>query len=102
MVLLLSNLELKSNYVGETEKILAFLGLDMTLEIESCLLEESIGHFRRKTRPTKEIDEIYKKFTSTQIQGLNKTYKKYLKKFQRKVIDLQIRQNLQKNMINII
>ena len=39
MVLLLSNLELKSNYVGETEKILAFLGLDMTLEIESCLLE---------------------------------------------------------------
>ena len=86
--------ELKSNYVGEMEKILAFLGFDMTPEIESCLLEESIGHFKRKTRP--ENDEIYKNFTISQLEGLNNTYNKYLKTFQSKVIDLQIRQRLQK------
>ena len=88
--------ELKSNFVGEMEKILPFLGLDMTPEIASCLLEESVGHFKRKSRPQKETDEIYKNFTTTQIEALNNTYKKYLKKFQNKVIDLQIRQSLQK------
>ena len=88
--------ELKSNFVREMEKILPFLGLDMTPEIASCLLEESVGHFKRKSRPQKETDEIYKNFTTTQIEALNNTYKKYLKKFQSKVIDLQIRQSLQK------
>ena len=68
----------------------------MTPEIASCLLEESVGHFKRKSRPQKETDEIYKNFTTTQIEALNNTYKKYLKKFQSKVIDLQIRQSLQK------
>ena len=40
--------ELKSNFVREMEKILPFLGLVMTPEIASCLLEESVGHFKRK------------------------------------------------------
>ena len=96
--------ELKSNFVGEMEKILTFLGFDMTPEIESCLLDKSIGQFKRKTRPQKEKDEILKNFTITQLEDINNIYKKYLKKFGSKVIDLQIRESLKKkyNKYNLI
>ena len=96
--------ELKSNFVGEMEKILTFLGFDMTPEIESCLLDKSIGQFKRKTRPQKEKDEILRNFTITQLEDINNIYKKYLKKFGSKVIDLQIRESLKKkyNKYNLI
>ena len=71
----------------------------MTPEIGSCLLEESIGQFKRKTRPQNEKDEILKNFTITQIEDINNIYNKYLKKFRSKVIDLQIRESL-KNKYN--
>ena len=91
--------ELKSNFVVEMEKILTFLGFYMTPEIGSCLLEESIGQFKRKTRPQNEKDEILKNFTITQIEDINNIYNKYLKKFRSKVIDLQVRETL-KNKYN--
>ena len=96
--------ELKSNFVGEMKEILTFLGFDMTPEIESCLLDKSIGQFKRKTRPQKEKDEILRNFTITQLEDINNIYKRYLKKFRSKVIDLQIRESLKKkyNKYNLI
>ena len=76
------------------EKILIFLGYEITSELKYCLLKDSVGYFKRKTRPQKEIDQIYKTFTTAQLNGFNSTYKKYLKKFQTKHIDRQIRKQL--------
>ena len=83
--------KLKSNSMSELTRILHFLGFEMTSEIEHCLLENSTGHFMRKVRPQKEIDEIYKTFTSLELDELQNTYEEYLKRFQAKLEDLQIK-----------
>ena len=83
--------KLKSNLMSELTRILHFLGFEMTSEIEHCLLENSTGHFMRKVRPQKEIDEIYKTFTSIELDELQNTYEEYLKRFQAKLEDLQIK-----------
>ena len=87
--------KLKSDSIFEMERILSFLGFDMTDKLKSCLLKDSIGDFKRKSRPQKEMDQIYRNFTSMQLNQVHNTYQKYLKKFQLKINDLQIRQNLQ-------
>ena len=87
--------DVKRNFIKEMERILTFLGFSMTAEIKSCLMEDSIGHFKRKTRPQEEIDQIYKNFTMEQLDGIQDTYLKYVKKFEAKMINLQIRQNLE-------
>ena len=86
--------DVKRNFIDEMERILTFLGFRMTAEIKSCLIEDSIGHFKRKTRPQEEIDQIYKNFTMEQLDGIQNTYLKYVEKFEAKLIDLKIRQNL--------
>ena len=87
--------KLKSDFIFEMERILSFLGFDMTDKLKSCLLKDSIGDFKRKSRPQKEMDQIYRNFTSMQLNKVQNTYQKYLEKFQIKIKDLQIRQNLQ-------
>ena len=87
--------KLKSDFIIEMERILSFLGFDMTDKLKSCLLKDSIGDFKRKSRPQKEMDQIYRNFTSMQLNQVHNTYQKYLEKFQLKINDLQIRQNLQ-------
>ena len=82
------------------EKLLTFLGFKITSELKPCLLKDSVGNFKRKTRPQKQIDYIYKTFTTAQLSGINSTYKKYLKKFKTKLIDTQIRQHLETKFIN--
>ena len=88
--------KLKNDFIFEMERILSFLGFDMTPEVRSCLLKDSIGDYKRKTRPQKEMDQIYRNFTSVKLNQVHETYKKYLKKFEMKLNDLQIRQNLQR------
>ena len=87
--------KLKSDFIFEMERILSFLGFDMTLKLKSCLLMDSIGNFKRKSRPQKEMDQIYRNFTSVKLNQVHDTYKKYLNKFEMKLNDLQIRQKLQ-------
>ena len=87
--------KLKSDFIFEMERILSFLGFDMTDKLKSCLLKDSIGNFKRKSRPQKEMDQIYRNFTSMQLNQVHNTYQKYLEKLQLKIKDLQIRQNLQ-------
>ena len=87
---------LKRDFIFEMERILSFLGFDMTPEVRSCLLKDSIGDYKRKSRPQKEMDQIYRNFTSVKLNQVHDTYKKYLKKFEMKLNDLQIRQNLQR------
>ena len=82
------------------EKILVFLGFEITSELKDCLLKDLVGNFKRKTRPQKQMDQIYKTFTPAQMNGLNSTYKKYLKKFKTKLIDAQIRQHLEAKFDN--
>ena len=96
--------QLKSNYLGEMEKIFKFLGFsNLNEEIESCLLEESIGHFKREKRPKNEIDEIYKNFTKEQLDEFHNTYKKFLKNFQTKLFDnCKLDKSCQKDIINIV
>ena len=88
--------KLKRDFIFEMERILLFLGFDMTPEVRSCLLKDSIGNYKRKSRPQKEMDQIYRNFTSVKLNHVHYTYKKYLKKFEMKLNDLQIRQNLQR------
>ena len=59
--------KLKSNSVSELTRILNFLGFEMTSEIEHCLLENSVGYFKRKVRPRKEIDEIHQTFSRSEL-----------------------------------
>ena len=87
--------KLKRDFIFEMERILLFLGFDMTPEVRSCLLKDSIGNYKRKSRPQKEMDQIYRNFTSVKLNQVHETYKKYLKKFEMKLNDLQISQNLQ-------
>ena len=87
--------KLKRDFIFEMERILSFLGFDMTPEVRSCLLKDSIGDYKRKSRPQKEMDQIYRNFTSVKLNQVHETYKKYLKKFEMKLNDLQIRKNLQ-------
>ena len=87
--------KLKRDFIYEMERILLFLGFDMTPEVRSCLLKDSIGDYKRKSRPQKEMDQIYRNFTSVKLNQVHDTYKKYLKKFEMKLNDLQIRQKLQ-------
>ena len=96
--------QLKSNYLGEMEKIFKFLGFsNLSEEIESCLLEESIGHFKRKKRPKNEIDKIYNNFTRAQLDEFQNTYKKFLKNFQTKLFDsCKLDRACQKDIINIV
>ena len=96
--------QLKSNYLGEMEKIFKFLGFsNLSEEIESCLLEESIGHFKRKKRPKNENDEIDNYFSKAQLDVFHKTYKKYLKNFQTKLFDsCKLDKSCQKDVINIV
>ena len=94
-LLLIQYEKLKSNLIFEMERILSFLGFDMTDKLKSCLLKDSIGDFKRKSRPQKEMDQIYRNFTSMQLNQVHNTYQKYLEKCQLKVNDLQKRQNLQ-------
>ena len=98
-LLLIQYEKLKSNLIFEMERILSFLGFDMTLEIKSCLLKDSIGNFKRKSRPQKEMDQIYMNFTDVQLNQVHETYMKYLNKFQKKINDMQIKQNLQSKCI---
>ena len=88
--------KLKRDFIFEMERILSFLGFDMTPEVRSCLLKDSIGNYKRKSRPQKEMDQIYRNFTSVKLNQVHDTYKKYLKKFEMKLNDLPIRQNLQR------
>ena len=88
--------KLKRDFIFEMERILLFLGFDMTPEVRSCLLKDSIGNYKRKSRPQKEMDQIYRNFTNVELNQVQDTYKKYLKKFEMKLNDLQIRQNLQR------
>ena len=95
--------QLKSNYLSEMEKIFKFLGLNMNEDLESCLLEESIGHFKRKKRPKNEIDKIYNNFTRAQLDEFQNTYKKFLKNFQTKLFDsCKLDRACQKDIINIV
>ena len=98
-LLLIQYEKLKSNLIFEMERILSFLGFDMTLEIKSCLLKDSIGNFKRKSRPQKEMDQIYMNFTDVQLKQVHETYMEYLNKFQKKINDMQIKQNLQSKCI---
>ena len=75
-------------------RILSFLGFDMTSEVKSCLLNDSTGSFKRKSRPQKEMDQIYMNFTDVQLNQVHETYMKYLNKFQKKINDMQVKQNL--------
>ena len=95
-LLVVEYVKLKRDFIFEMERILSFLGFDMTPEVESCLLKDSIGDYKRKSRPQKEMDQIYRNFTSVKLNQVHETYKKYLKKFEMKLNDLQIRQNLQR------
>ena len=94
-LLVVEYVKLKRDFIFEMERILSFLGFDMTPEVRSCLLKDSIGDYKRKSRPQKEMDQIYRNFTSVKLNQVHETYKKYLKKFEMKLNDLQIRQNLQ-------
>ena len=87
--------KLKRDFIFEMERTLLFLGFDMTPEVRSCLLKDSIGNYKRKSRPQKEMDQIYRNFTSVELNQVHDTYKKYLKKFEMKLNDLQIRRKLQ-------
>ena len=91
--------KLKSDFIFEMERILSFLGFDMTSEVKSCLLKDSIGNFKRKSRPQKEMEQIYMNFTDVQLNQVHETYMKYLNKFQKKINDMQIKQNLQSKCI---
>ena len=96
--------QLKSNYLGEMEKIFKFLGFsNLSEEIESCLLEESIGHFKRKKRPKNENDEIDNFFSKAQLDEFHNTYKKFLKYFQTKLFDsCKLDKSCQTDIINIV
>ena len=90
-LLLVQYEKLKSNLIFEMERILSFLGFDMTLEVKSCLLKDSTGIFKRKSRPQKEMDQIYMNFTDVQLNQVHETYMKYLNKFQKKINDMQVK-----------
>ena len=98
-LLLVQYEKLKNNFILEMGRILSFLGFDMTSEVKSCLLKDSIGNFKRKSRPQKEMDQIYMNFTDVQLNQVHETYMKYLNKFQKKINDMQIKQNLQSKCI---
>ena len=98
-LLLVQYEKLKSNFIFEMGRILSFLGFDMTSEVKSCLLKDSIGNFKRKSRPQKEMDQIYMNSTDVQLNQVHETYMKYLNKFQKKINDMQIKQNLQSKCI---
>ena len=93
-LLLVQYEKLKNNFILEMGRILSFLGFDMTSEVKSCLLNDSTGSFKRKSRPQKEMDQIYMNFTDVQLNQVHETYMKYLNKFQKKINDMQIKQNL--------
>ena len=82
---------LKRDFIFEMERILSFLGFDMTSEVKSCLLNDSTGRFKRKSRPQKEMDQIYMNFTDMQLNQVHETYMKYLNKFQKKINDMQVK-----------
>ena len=98
-LLLVQYEKLKNNFILEMGRILSFLGFDMTSEVKSCLLYDSTGSFKRKSRPQKEMDQIYMNFTDVQLNQVHETYMKYLNKFQKKINDMQIKQNLQSKCI---
>ena len=58
---------------------------------KSMMLELANGYLARFQE---EIDQIYKNFTMEQLDGIQNTYLTYVEKFEAKLIDLKIRQNL--------
>ena len=90
-LLLVQYEKLKNNFILEMGRILSFLGFDMTSEVKSCLLNDSTGRFKRKSRPQKEMDQIYMNFTDVQLNQVHETYMKYLNKFQKKINDMQVK-----------
>ena len=77
--------KLKTNMIEEMRSITLFLGFELTNEIESCLILDFQGKFKRDRRPQHEIDAIYKNFTKTQLDKFDNIYDEYLQRFQSRI-----------------
>ena len=77
--------KLKTNMIEEMRSITLFLGFELTNEIESCLILDFQGKFKRDRRPQHEIDAIYKNFTKTQLHKFDNIYDEYLQRFQSRI-----------------
>ena len=70
--------DIKHDVIKSMTKILNFLGFSMDEDIKNCLLSNSIGNFKRKSRPKEEVEAIYKLFSQEQLTDFKNIYMKYL------------------------
>ena len=70
---------IKSNTIYEMTKILKFLGLSMTKNIQNCLMKNLDGHFKRKKLEKEEIKKLFSKEQLDDFENIYSHYKKKLK-----------------------
>ena len=70
---------IKSNTIYEMTKILKFLGLSMTKNIQNCLMKNLDGHFKRKKIKKGEIKKLFSKEQLDDFENIYSHYKKKLK-----------------------
>ena len=70
---------IKSNTIYEMTKILKFLGLSMTKNIQNCLSQNQDGDFKAKKKEKEEIKKLFSKEQLDDFENIFSHYKKKLK-----------------------
>ena len=69
----------------ELKKILLFLGIKMSKEVEECMDKYAADEFKRPKRPQNELDLIYGQFSKEEMDGFQKNYNYVVKLFEKNI-----------------
>ena len=72
--------DLKNDLIQEMDFLLRFLGFQMDSALETCLLNQSKGNFKREERSGKEKENIFNMFTTDILLHFTSVYAKFANK----------------------